>query len=145
MLLTARQLTAFKAANLLEASVKLVFGSFYSLRVYEFAESLAIEALNSGSIVLEEHAKQLLSAGIRLASFQTLAVVNNCFKIEFTLILVETSNNLLSALFGYFLRVNVINLYSAHEELFDLFDFRLKLECFHDFEPSAILFDDLRL
>jgi len=84
-----------------------------------------------------------LSAGIRFASFQTLTVVNNCFKIEFTLVLVKASNNLLSILIGYFLWVYVVDFNSAQEELFYLFNFRLELECLHDFKPSAILFDDL--
>ena len=103
LLLTARQLAAFETANFLKTCIKLVFGSFYSLLVYKSAESLTVEALDSRPVALKEHAKQLLSASHCPPSFQTFAEVYNCLEVEFTLILVETSYNFLSALIGYLL------------------------------------------
>ena len=145
LFLTARKLASLETTNLLETCVKLIFGSFDFVLVNEQAESFTVEAFNSCSVVLQEHAKNFLSSTKGLARFETLAIVNDCLEIKFTFVLVQTSNDLLAILIGNFLGINIFDFYSAHKELLNLFNLRLEFERFHNLQPSTVLFNNLRL
>jgi hypothetical protein len=43
------------------------------------------------------------------------------------------------------LRIYVFNLNSAHKELLNLFNLGLEFERFHNLQPGAVLFNNLRL
>jgi hypothetical protein len=132
LFLTAGKFAALKTAYFQKADVELVFRSLDSQLVYEAIEPLAVKSLHSGSVCLEVDTEQLLSSRCSLTAFYRFAEANNSLKIEFALILVNASENLLSDVFGDLLSVHLFDLNSAHKELLNLLNLRLELKGLHN-------------
>lgn len=132
LFLTAGKFAALKTAYFQKADVELVFRSLNSCLVDEAIEPLAVESLHSGSVGLKIDTEQLLSSRCSLTAFDRFAETKNSLKIEFALILVNASKNLLSDFLGDLLSVDLFDLHSAHKELLNLLNLRLELKSLHN-------------